>query len=82
MIDTCVLSLKPVSWIQTVGNGDSTITSIGQSLLMLSGPVEDSNLQLSKVGSAYSLRISLKSGSKSGMADTATAMLRWRLVRL
>jgi hypothetical protein len=44
---TCVLSLKPVSWIQTVGNGESALTSSGQSLLMVCAPVEDSNLELS-----------------------------------
>ena len=45
--NTCALSLKPASWIQTVANGDSPTTQTGRTLIMLSGPVDDSNLVLS-----------------------------------
>jgi hypothetical protein len=67
MIDTytCVLSLKPASWIQTVGNGDSSLTSIGQSLLMISEPVEDSNLVLSDGTRVQGLEVTLSISNTS-----------------
>jgi hypothetical protein len=58
-MDVCCIDLKPLSWIQTVATGNSTIAPAGQSLIMRCAPVADSNLELSNGAAVQGLIVDL-----------------------